>query len=58
MNAAAWSDGDIALVAICIVAGVLALGFFISIFVADAKDAKRRAAAKKALRRVRKHAGD
>jgi hypothetical protein len=55
MNAARWSDGDLALVAVCIVTGVLALGFFISIFIADAKDAKRRSDKKKALRRARKH---
>jgi uncharacterized membrane protein YccC len=39
----------------CFVAGGLALAFFIAVFVADWSDAQRRAKAKRADERARKH---
>jgi len=55
MIATIWNGEDILLLIVCVVAIVLALAFFISIYVADATDAKRRAEAKRAFRRARKH---
>ncbi|HEX3797176.1 MAG TPA: hypothetical protein VH413_00640 [Verrucomicrobiae bacterium] len=54
MTAIIWSTTDLVLLAVCALLGLLAGGFFIAIFVADARDAKRRAEAKKAFRRARK----
>jgi hypothetical protein len=53
--AVVWSTMDLVLLAVCAVLGLLASGFFVAIFVADARDARRRAEAKRALRRARKH---
>jgi hypothetical protein len=55
MMAVLWSTTDLALLAVCAVLGLLASGFFVAIFVADARDVRRRAQAKQAFRRARKH---
>ncbi len=55
MIAVVWSVGDLVLLSVCAALGLLALGFFTAIFVADARDAKRRSEAKRAFRRARKH---
>ena len=55
MIAVLWSLADLVLLSVCAALGLLALGFFTALFVADARDAKRRAEAKQAFRRARKH---
>ena len=55
MMAAMWSAEDMALMIFCVVLGVFALGFFITVFAADHRDAKRKAKARRALRRKTKH---
>jgi len=55
MSATTWSVNDPLLVSLCATAALLALIFFICVFVADAQDARRRSQAKKAFRRARKH---
>ncbi len=55
MIAESWSAADLPLLIVCAVVGLLALAFFAAIFIADAKDAKQRAAAKQAFQRARKH---
>ena len=49
-----WRGDDFPLLIVCLVLGVLALAFFVTLFVADSRDAKRRAEARKAIQRVRK----
>jgi hypothetical protein len=51
--ALAWDGEDVVLLCVCIGAGVIACIFFISIFIADAREAKRRADEKKSFERAR-----
>ena len=52
---AIWRGENFHLMVVCILAGVLAVAFFVTLFVADSRDAKRRAEARKAIKRTRKH---
>ena len=51
MLAAIWTGEDIALVTLCTGLGVVAVGFFITIFVADFRERRRKTEARRALRR-------
>jgi len=51
MMAVIRMSGDFALSAFCGVLALLAVGFFITIFVADFRESRRKAEARKALRR-------
>jgi hypothetical protein len=55
MNAAMWPGEDIALVALCVVLGILALAFFIAVYVADFRETKRKSDARRALRDKGRH---
>ena len=55
MIAAMWAAEDIALVALCVVLGMLALAFFVVVYVADFREAKRKSDSRRALRNKRRH---
>jgi hypothetical protein len=55
MFAIAWSAEDLGLLAVCVIFGLLAVVLFVSIFIADAREAKRRRDAKKAFERAQKY---
>jgi len=55
MTAAFWTIDNLAMVITSLVMGAFALAFFTVVFVADRGDAKRRAQAKRASRRARRH---
>lgn len=51
MMAAMWISGDLAVLAFCGVLALLAVGFFIMIFVSDFRESRRKAEARKTFRR-------
>ena len=54
MNAAMWAGEDIALVALCVVLAMLAVAFFITLFVADFRE-KRKSDSRRTLRDKGRH---
>lgn len=50
MNTAMWTGEDILLVGLCIVLGTLALGFFVTIFVADFREKRSKSSSRRPLR--------